>query len=191
MNNHHFYRLFAVVALAATLSACDREQKNATPATVFNQKLTDVARLVSNLPAGVELIQCWPEKSLVSPDRAFCNIFLRGSASKDIGQKAIGWDIPVREPRYFDGIDGEKPRYLESYQFNLPLLADTGFLFVAKNDPQGLRIEIAANQDRLPFNEAQSFISSVLPVVSGEMSKQLEEARTNEADSIRATWASK
>ncbi|WP_223270555.1 hypothetical protein [Ralstonia pseudosolanacearum] len=191
MTYHHAIRFFSVVVFATALAACGGKQQSSTPSAQFNQKLTDVARPVSSLPADIEEIQCWAEKPLLRPDRAFCNIFFRGRGPKDIGQQAIGWDIPVREPSRLDGAIGEEPRYLEPYRFDLALLAGTKFLFVAKNDSQGLSIEVAANQDRVPLSEAQKFIAAVLPVVSDEVSRQLKDARAAAPDAIRATWSSK
>lgn len=97
MTYHHAIRFFSVVVFATALAACGGKQQSSTPSAQFNQKLTDVARPVSSLPADIEEIQCWAEKPLLRPDRAFCNIFFRGRGPKDIGQQAIGWDIPVRE----------------------------------------------------------------------------------------------
>lgn len=62
---------------------------------------------------------------------------------------------------------------------------------MAKNDPQGLSIEVAANQDRVPLGAAEKFIVAVFPVVSNELSRQLSEAQASAPDSIRATWSSK
>lgn len=191
MTNHHAFRLLSVAALATALAACGSKQQSSPPATVFNQKLTDVARRVSSLPADVEEIHCWAEKPLVGSDQVFCNVSVRGRAVKDIGQKAMGWSIPVREPSRLDGINGEEPRHLWARQFDIALLAGTGFLLVAKNPPQGLSIEVAANEDRVPFSDAENFIDAVLPVVSREVSRQLEKAHSAAPDSIRATWSSK
>ncbi|MGR5270172.1 hypothetical protein ACPV5R_20855, partial [Vibrio astriarenae] len=76
--------------------------------------------------------------------------------------------IPINGPSSnpLDRLSEKEPRYLYSYQFDLTLLASTGFLFVAKNDPQGLSIEVAANQDRVPLGAAEKFIVAVFPVVS-------------------------
>ncbi|WP_459203462.1 hypothetical protein ACQVRV_00350 (plasmid) [Ralstonia pseudosolanacearum] len=194
MTYYRAIRLLSVVAFATALAACGGTQQSSPPATEFNQKLTDVARPVSSLPTDVEQLQCWAEKPLVGTNRVFCNVFFRGRASKDIG-KALGWDIPVgREPSPLDiqrRLSGKEPRYLESDRFDLALLASTGFLFVANNDPRGLLIEVAANQDRVPLNEAEKFIVAVLPVVSNEVSRQLKETQAAAPDSIRTTWSSK
>lgn len=193
MISHRAIRVLSVVTLTAALAACGAKQESWPPATEFNQKLTDAARPISSLPADVEQLQCWAEKPLVRPDRVLCNVSLRGPASKDIGRKVIGWDIPIDGPSSnpFDRLREAEPRNLYSYQFDLPLLAGTGFLFVAKNTPQGLSIEVAANQNRVSFGAAQAFIVAVLPVVSSELSRQLKEARDAAPDSIRATWARK
>lgn len=193
MTFHRVIQFVSVVAVAAVLAACGGKQESWPPATEFNQKLTDAARQVSSLPADVEQLQCWAEKPLVQPDRVFCNVYLTGRAPKDIGRKAIGWDIPINGPSSnpLDRLSEKEPRYLYSYQFDLTLLASTGFLFVAKNDPQGLSIEVAANQDRVPLGAAEKFIVAVFPVVSNELSRQLSEAQASAPDSIRATWSSK
>ncbi len=189
---HRAIRLLSVVTLATTLVACGSKEQSSTPATEFNQKLTDVARPKWSLPADVEKIECWAEQPHLESNRAFCNVFFRGRAPKDIGKNATGWYIPVRAPSRFDGVTGEgEPRYLDSYQFDLPLLASTGFLFVAKNNPQGLSIEVAVNQDRVPLSEAENFIAAVLPQVSKEMSAQINKARATAPDSVRSTWSSK
>ncbi len=193
MTDHPAIRLFSVAVFAAALAACSGKQQSSPPATEFNQKLTDVARPLSSLPADVDKIQCWAEKPLVRHDRVFCNVFFRGQAVKDMGEKGIGWDIPIDGPSSnpFDRMTAKEPRYLNSYQFDLALLASTGFLFVAKNDSQGLSIEVAVNQDRVPLRQAEKFVSAVLPVVSNEISRKLEQVRAAAPDSIRATWSSK
>ncbi|WP_247391744.1 hypothetical protein [Ralstonia pseudosolanacearum] len=188
---HHAIRLLSIAALATALAACGGKQQSSAPAPAFNQKLTDLARSKWSLPADVEKVECWAEQPLVQPNRAFCNVYFRGRAPKDIGQEAIGWDIPVRASSRFDGMSGEEPRYLDTYQFDLALLASTKFLFVAKNASEGLSIEVVVNQDRVPLSEAEKFIASVLPLVSKEMSAQLNKARVAAPDSVRSTWSSK
>lgn len=179
MISHQAIRVLSVVTFSAALAACVGKQENWPPATEFNQKLTDAVRPLSSLSADVEQLQCWAEKPLVLQDRVLCNASLRGQAPKDVGRKVIGWNIPIGGPASnpFDRLGEQEPRNLYSYQFDLPLLAGTGFLFKAKNNPQGLAIEVAANQDRVSFDAAQDFIVAVLPVVSSELSRQLKEAR--------------
>lgn len=184
-------RLLSVIALSGAVAACSVKQESPPPATVFNQKLTDMARQVSRLPVDVEQVKCWAAKPLFAPDRVFCNVFLMGRASQEIGQTAIGWDIPVREASRLDGLSGEEPRYLIAHRFDLSLLASTGFLLVAKNSSQGLSIEVAVNQDRVSLDEVSRFIDTVLPVVSREISSQLANAHRTAPDAIRATWSSK
>lgn len=186
-------RIVSIAALATALAACGGKQQSSAPATVFNQKLTDLARSKWSLPADVEKVECWAEQRLVRPNRAFCNVFFRGRAINDIGEKGIGWDIPIDGPSSnpFDRMSEKEPRYLYSYQFDLALLASTKFLFVAKNASEGLSIEVAVNQDRVPLTEAENFIASVLPEVSKEMSAKLNKARVAAPDSVRSTWSSK
>lgn len=181
----------SVATVAAALAACGSKQESWPQPTAFNQKLTDAARPASSLPADVEKLECWAEQPLVHLDRVFCNVYFKGRATKDIGQQAIGWDIPVRLASRLDELSDRVPRYLDSYQFDLSLLASTGFLFVAKNDPQGLSIEVAADQNRVPLSQAEKFIVAVLPVVSNELSRRLTAASAAAPDSVRATWSSK
>lgn len=177
MTYHHAIRLLAIAVFATVLAACG-EQQHSTPATKFNQQLTDEARRVSNFPGDVEKVQCWAEQRLVGKDRVFCNVFVRGRSAKDVGSDALGWEIPVFTPGRLSEVD----RYLSPSQFDLPLLASTKFLLVANNDPQGLSIEVAADETRVPLVKAQDFLVAVLPEVSEEMSRKLK---------VRYSWSDK
>ncbi|UIF89296.1 hypothetical protein [Cupriavidus sp. UYPR2.512] len=185
MTYHHAIRLLSVTALATLLAACG-EQQSSVPATEFNQKLTDTARRVSSLPENVEKLQCWAKKPVLGSDEAFCNVFFRGRAVKDVGQSAIGWGIPVRSRNPF-----EDDRAISPYELDIPILARARFFLVANNGPQGLSVEVAADRNLLPLSKAEEFVDIVLPVVSKEMSAKLACARDAAPDSVRATWSSK
>ncbi|KWF37430.1 hypothetical protein WT56_34385 [Burkholderia pseudomultivorans] len=189
MNFHPLKLLAAATVTVMAFSACTGQAHDHGPKTVFNQKLTDDTKQISALPPDVEQVQCWAQINLIYSDQVACNATLRGRAVKDMGAQVIGWAISVRESSRFDGLDGSEPRYLLPSQFDLRLLASTGFMFAAKNGPQGTAIEVAADQSVVTFNQAKEFLVAVLPVVSGEIGKQIETARAQAQDSIQETWA--
>lgn len=178
-------RFLSIVVLATVLAACG-EKQHARPSPEFNQTLTDSARRVSRLPDDVEKLECWVKRPVVFSNEAFCNVYFRGRAVKDVGHSAIGWSIPVREIPPF-----EEDRSISQYALDVPLLARANFLLVANNRPEGLAIAVAADQNVLPLSKALEFVASVLPVISEEMSKKLARARDVAPDSVRATWLNK
>lgn len=181
-------RVLMVAAIATALAGCGRTLQHSPATPEFSQRLTDTARSISTLPADVERIECQAEKKFVADDRVVCNVFLQGRAPNDVGENQLRWDIPVRPSSRFD--DGDA-RFLDPSQFNLALLSETGFQFVAKNGPQGLSMSLAVNQNRVTFQQALEFVVAVLPAVSQDVSKQLDKARDEAPDAVRATWAKK
>lgn len=178
-------RILWIVAVATVLAACGREKHSPAPTTEFNQKLTDTARRVSNLPENVERLECWAKSPGFGTDEAFCNVVLRGRAVRDVGRGAIGWSIPVYRRKPFDD-----DRAISPFDLDMPILARSKFLLIANNGKQGVSIEVAADRSLLPLSKAEEFVHAVLPVVSDEMSEKLARARDAAPDSVRATWSS-
>lgn len=131
----------------------------------------------------MEQIECWGHQW---PDKAVCNIHV-ATAATEPGRSIIGWDRSVRGDGLLDFIGAGRP-FIEDTAFDLALISSTGFVVKMKRLTSGISVEVKANENALPFEEAAKFAATVLPLALDSVSTRLEAALAKSPAAIKKSW---
>lgn len=176
------FHLACIFFSAAAVVACSEDQYTA-PQTERSDKLA--AKLVGKvfLPEQVKQIECWGRQW---PDKAVCNIHVATAASEP-GETIIGWDRRVRGDGLLDFVGAGRP-FIEDTAFDLALISSSGFVVKMKRLTSGISVEVRADENALPFEEAAKFSATVLPLALDSVSARLEAAFAKSPAEIKKSW---